>query len=94
MLVIYDPVAGRVIQRFDGHTWRVNAVKFSRDGMRLYSGGGDGLRIWSFADGKQISLINDHEGEIFAVDESPDGQNIVSGGGDSTIRISPVSTSP
>jgi WD40 repeat protein len=93
LLVTYAPAAGRIEQKFEGHTWRVNAVRFSRDGKRLYAAG-DNVRIWSLADPQQSFQFSDHTGEVFGLDESPDGRLLVSGGGDSTVRISTIPPEP
>jgi WD40 repeat protein len=93
LLVTYDPASGRIVQKFEGHTWRVNAVRFSRDGKRLYSAG-DNVRIWSLADPQQSFQFSDHRGEVFGLDESPDGKRLVSGGSDGTVRISEIPPQP
>ena len=93
LLLTYDPASGRVVQKFEGHTWRVNAVRFSRDGKRLYSAANN-VRIWSLANPQQSFEFNDHTGEVFGLDESPDGSLLVSGGSDSTVRISVVPPEP
>jgi WD40 repeat protein len=93
MLLTYDLASGQIVQKFEGHTWRVNAVRFSRDGRRLYSAA-DNVRIWSLASPQQSFQFSDHTGEVFGLDESPDGSLLVSGGSDSTVRISVIPPEP
>jgi WD40 repeat protein len=93
LLVTYDLESGQIVHTFEGHAWRVNAVKFSRDGKRLYSAG-DNVRIWSLANPQQSFQFSDHTGEVFGLDESPDGRLLVSGGSDSTVRISEIPPEP
>jgi len=89
LLLIFDPASGRVVQSFEGHTRRVNTVKFSRDGKRIYSAA-DNIRIWSLAEPQSSLQFSDHTGEVFGLDESPDGSLLVSGGSDSTVRVSVI----
>jgi mitogen-activated protein kinase organizer 1 len=44
---LWDVSSGRVIRRFQGHTQRVNSVKFNPDGTLLFSGSYDKtVQIW------------------------------------------------
>ncbi len=47
-VLLIDLEKKHLLARLEGNRDRVNAVAFSADGQRLYSGGGDGsLRLWS-----------------------------------------------
>ena len=65
------------------HGSAVEAVAFSPDGTRLATCGGDSVRIWDVANGKQLLKI-DHR-HVRALAFSPDGARLASGGTD--IRI-------
>lgn len=48
---LYDTRSGSILERFTGHTARVNDVGFSADGKRLVSGSDDRtVRIWPLSD--------------------------------------------
>ncbi len=72
---------------------RVNAVRFSADGLLLATGGGEPsrsgeIKLWTVADGKlarDLPLI--HSDSVLALDFSPDGKLLASGAADKFLRV-------
>jgi WD40 repeat protein len=85
-----DPVSTQ--PAFHGHKGYVYVVRFSPDGKLLASGGGDGLKVWDVATGKESVRLEGHEGLVSSVSFSPDGTRIASGSWDETIRLWNAST--
>ncbi len=77
---------------------RVNALRFSPDGKRLASGGGEPTRggeikIWQVADGKmQQAFTHVHSDEVFGVDFSADGNLLASGAADKFMKVLDLAT--
>src|SRR5262249_3108055 len=71
-----------------GHTDKVHAVAFSRDGQRLASAGADGtVRFWDLADGRELLRFKAHAGAVNGLAFSPDGQRLATAGGDRTAKV-------
>jgi WD40 repeat protein len=71
-----------------GHTSRVLAVCYTRDGKRAVSASQDGtLRIWDMSTLKIVRVLKGHESSVAAVALSADGQRAVSGGADKKLYI-------
>ncbi len=72
---------------------RVNAVRFSPDGLWLATGGGEPTRggeikLWQAADGKFVrELKNIHSDAVFALDFSADGKFLASGAADKFAKV-------
>jgi WD40 repeat protein len=77
---------------------RVNAVRFSPDGKRLATGGGEPTRggeikIWQVADGKLMqSFTNVHSDAVFSLDFSADGKYLASGAADKFVKVLDLAT--
>jgi WD40 repeat protein len=56
-LRLWDVPSGHERTPGAGHLASVSAVAFSRDGKRLLSAGGDGVRVVALAGGKEVGLI-------------------------------------
>jgi WD40 repeat protein len=70
-----------------GHTARVNALAYSRDGSRLISAGADKtLRIWDVAAKNALTTIQS-QSPIRAAAYSPNGQFIAYGAEDGTVAL-------
>mgnify|MGYP003694098895 CR=1 FL=1 len=71
-----------------GHSTRINAAAFSRDGRLVLSGGDENLAIlWEVATGREIRRFVGHEAPVNSAAFSPDGRLILTGSGDATARL-------
>jgi WD40 repeat protein len=73
-----------------GHDTWVQAIGFSKDGVKIYSGGLDGKLTWwdsAAKSPKPIRSIDAHIGWIRALDVSPDGTLIATGGNDNQVKL-------
>jgi WD40 repeat protein len=77
---------------------RVNALRFSADGKRLATGGGEPTRggeikIWQVADGKLLqSFTNVHSDAVFGLDFSADGKYLASSAADKFVKVLDLAT--
>ncbi len=77
---------------------RVNALRFSPDGIRLATGGGEPSRsgeiiLWNVADGKkEKEFSNVHSDTVLALDFSPDGKYLASGGADRFVKVTDLAS--
>ena len=90
---LYDARTGAEISLITGHSFRVNAVAFSPDGLTLASGSRDDtVRLWDVATGQEISILTGHTYDVEAVAFSLDGTTLASGSRDGTVRVWDVAT--
>ena len=90
---LYDSLTGEEISLITGHSFRVNAVAFSPDGLTLASGSRDDtVRLWDVETGQEISILTGHTYDVEAVAFSPDGTTLASGSRDGTVRVWDVAT--
>jgi len=80
MIVIWDPVAGKVIRQWQAHDLTVSSVAFSPDGGTLLSGAvrEDALRLWDVSTGREVRPLAGHHAPVDRLDFSPDGQALFS----------------
>ncbi len=82
---VYDASTGAEVSLITGHSFRVNAVAFSPDGLTLASGSRDHtVRLWDVATGEEKSILTGHRYDVEAVAFSPDGTMLASGSRDGT----------
>jgi WD40 repeat protein len=90
---VWDVSKGEVLRYLTGHTHRVWAVAFSRDGRYALSGGDDRtVRLWDVESGRELRLFEGHLQAVSALAFAPDRRRIASGGWDNTLRIWDVNT--
>jgi serine/threonine protein kinase len=93
LLLVYDVHDRRIVHELHGHGRRINNIKVSPDGLRLYSAA-ENVRGWSVATGEQFFEFNGHSDEVFGLDVSPDETLLASGGADGTVRLCTVTGVP
>jgi WD40 repeat protein len=79
---------GAITRTLEGHTFRVNGVAYSPEGLLLASGSKDGtLRLWGTSNGLVLRVLENPQGPVTTVTFSSDGGLIATGseGGDVTI---------
>jgi WD40 repeat protein len=79
---------GTLLQTFEGHTFRVNSVAFSKDGEMIASGSRDtNIIFWSVEDGTQIRVLSEHTDAVNDVIFSDDGSLMASASDDLSIIV-------
>lgn len=87
-ILIFDPLAARVLATLRGHTEFVSSLAWSPDESRIVSGGDDrSVRVWDAVTAKPIHRFNGHTGWVNAVAWAPEGDQIASVGQDGTLRL-------
>ena len=80
--------SGRRLAELRGHTGRVFALAWSRDGQRLASGSRDkSIRLWDPDTRTSMLTLLGHGDYIHDLDWSLDGRTLVSASGDNTVRF-------
>ena len=71
-----------------GHSSDVNAVVFSADGQKLFTGSDDKtIKAWNLNAKQEILTLTGHLGWIWAIAISPDHKILASGSADNTIKL-------
>jgi WD40 repeat protein len=72
----------------DGHSYAVNSVAFSPDGMMLVSAAADdSVELWDLRVGRLIRSFQGHRAAVNSVAFSPDGKTVASASNDKTIKL-------
>src|SRR5262249_11458496 len=80
--------SGKVLQRLQGHTGKVNDVAFDPSGKALLTGGSDKTWIlWDLPTARPVRKAQGHNSQIKAVDFSPDGKAFATGSEDTSVRV-------
>ncbi len=81
-------VDGTLVHAFRGHTYWVESLAVTPDGLHVISGSADRLvKVWSVATKSCLSTCIGHTKEVVTVAAMPDGQRILSGGHDESVRV-------
>ncbi len=85
-LHVWDLATGKQIERFEGHSGRVDHVAFSGDGKTLATSGNHTLRLWDAVTGREVSTPGGHQGPVRELTFLADGKTLVTGSEDHTLR--------
>ena len=88
-LSIWDTENVRRLVRLTGHATYLTAIAYSPDGLRIASGGADGIiKLWDAETGAELLALSAHKGGVEALRFHPDGRLLASGGGtDGLVRL-------
>jgi WD40 repeat protein len=85
---LIDPMDGRELRTFMGHSGGVNALAVSADGATLATASDDHtVRLWRISDGATLATLAGHGRELYSVAISPDGTRIAAGAGDGEVFL-------
>jgi WD40 repeat protein len=88
--VIYswELATGRLVGALAGHTGIVSALRYGRDGRRLFSASDEGtVRGWESATGGARAVMAGHRSRVQAIAISPAGHRVASVSDDGELRI-------
>jgi WD40 repeat protein len=85
---LWEAASGKLLRRWQAHTFETLTVAFARDGKTLATGGSlcSALRFWDVATGKELHASGGHRGPVDKLVFSADGKFLLSGGYDRTVR--------
>jgi WD40 repeat protein len=87
-IVLWDAQTFRPVASLPGHTGKINAIAFDRDGRRFVSASSDRtVRFWDTATGRCLRVLKGHTDEVFAVAFHPDGTRVTSAGRDRAVWV-------
>lgn len=85
---LIDPVDGREVRSFMGHTGGVNAVAVTADGKTLATASDDRtVRLWRISDGVLLGTLAGHTRELLSIAISPDGTHLAAGAADGEVFL-------
>ena len=84
---VWNADTGNLLRELAGHTRAVQALVYSRDARRLFSGSADRtIRVWDATTGALLDTLKGHGDRIYGLALGPDGRSLASVGG-STVTI-------
>jgi len=87
-ITLIDAESGEIRNRLGGHNTGINALAFSPDGRTLATVGQDcSIKLWDWAEGKEMTTVRDGVGAGKSLAFSQDGQWLAFAGDDHSIRI-------
>ena len=92
MIRLLDPVSGEVIKAVQGHTGRLNELRFNQEKTLYITGASDNLaKLW---DAQTLECLCTYETEVpvNGVDISPIKEHVVLGGGQDAMEVTTTST--
>jgi WD40 repeat protein len=86
---LWEVGKGMLVRTLDAlHSDTVFGVRFSPDGTRLATCGGDKfVKVTNVASGKELRSFEGHTNHVLAVDWSDDGKRLVSGAADNLMKV-------
>jgi len=82
---VWDPVAGRELQRFVGHAGVVRGIAISPDGNTVISGGDDkSVRVWTVS---ALGVVVADATKVHDLELLPDGSHFVTSGDDKVVKL-------
>lgn len=92
LLFIFSPIIGQnnidPFKVLTGHKYKINYIRFSKDGRYLASGGWDDyVVVWDMKTFTKIHVLKGHTDWIREIEFSPDNKHIVSGSHDGSFKI-------
>jgi WD40 repeat protein len=87
------PPGGQLLRTLEGHSYSVNAVAMTPDGLKAISASSDKtLKVWDLATGEARLTLNGHSEEVNAVAVTPDGLKAISASSDKTLKVWDLAT--
>ena len=83
---VWDVSSGKALKTLTGHTYRVESLSFSPDGLLASGSYDDTVRVWDVSSGTELKTLTGHTNTVLSVAWSRDGL-LASGSWDSTIRV-------
>ena len=88
MIYTWELATGRFVRALAGHTGIVSALRYGRDGRRLFSASDEGtLRAWESATGGSRAVMAGHRSRVQDIAISPRGDRAASVSSDGELRI-------
>lgn len=80
LLLLFDPLTGKIIRKYKGHKDLIDVIAISPDGSKALSGSRDRtVKYWDLKKGKEIATFKGHRNPIYKIAFSPDGRYALSG---------------
>jgi WD40 repeat protein/serine/threonine protein kinase len=85
---IWNTLAGRLVNTFQGHSDHIWDARFSPNGQRVVTASFDSTaRVWNTSNGDWLCVLRGHTDRVITAAFSPDGQRIVTASDDHTARV-------
>ncbi|MFM6270744.1 MAG: WD40 repeat domain-containing protein, partial [Dolichospermum sp.] len=87
-----QPPGTALIRTLVGHLSPISSLAITPDSTKIISVGGDTIKVWDLATGKELYTLTDHVNKVVDVAITPDGTKIISGSWDKTIKVWDLAT--
>lgn len=92
---LWDPVSGKVVRWYEGHTGTAQGLALDAAGTRLVTTSVDKTaRVYDLRTGALLAVLRGHTAEVLTAAFSPSGDRIVTSGLDGTVRVWGVDGTP